>query len=140
MEPDILKDAIQKVEDGASCPPVCYQVALALMLRAKSVRGAEHFVERMEAANAPVSAEAQVALARLKVTKSKPADEAPALPDDGVDDENISIPEQAARLAEFILTMISRRRCVRSTCTVVVRVRKEGEQQKGNAPCADEET
>ena len=72
----------------------------------------------MEAANAPVSAEAQVALARLRVTSSaRLADEAPVLQDDHADVENIAIPAQADQLAEFILTMVSTGRWVCSNVT-----------------------
>ena len=110
-DPDVIKKILASAEAGSLCSPFCYESSFTLMLRAKSVKGAEFIFESMEGINTTVKAEAKVALARLRAMKEKRMQAAPLPEDCDLELQSVDLPEQADSLAEFILSMIHSRRC-----------------------------
>ena len=108
-EPDVIKKILQNSQAQSLCSPLCYETCFALMMRAKSVQGAEFILDCMEGINATVKAEAQVALARLRAMAERPAQAIP-LGDSDTNLESVVVPDQAALLAEFVISMIGRAR------------------------------
>jgi hypothetical protein len=93
-------DKVLRLADGLELWSArSYELTLTILLRAKHLKAAESLCERMRSVNAPVSALADVEMARLKAS----ATSANALTQRYNEQE---IPHNAKCLAEFILQTI----------------------------------